>query len=135
MNTSRLKAAVGIIAIIGAQAIIPTIVSAADARSAILATSAPVVIERQSVARSAAGKSPRSTLYLRFRNVSTHVADEIHFVAQFNGSQAMIVDKGRFSPEVLVAHAFDAPLGAAAEIAYVHFVDGTHWDADTSKPR
>jgi hypothetical protein len=94
----------------------------------------PINIERFGLT-SASGKASRPFVVLWFRNTSALVADEVHFTARYNGAEARIVEKGVFSPGVLVQHQFLAALGAltrrespSGAVQYVHFTDGTHWE-------
>jgi hypothetical protein len=93
----------------------------------------PIKIDVSSFPQSA-GKAPRTSLSLRFHNAAQVAADEVRFVVRHHGSDAMIVDKGVFSPATLIAHTFSVGLGAPspgdtsdAAVQYVHFMDGTHW--------
>jgi hypothetical protein len=99
------------------------------------AMASPVNIERFGVT-SAVGKASRPFVVLWFRNTSALVADEVRFIARSNGGETTIVEKGVFSPGVLVQHQVFAALGAlgyrelpAGSVQYVHFTNGTHWEA------
>jgi hypothetical protein len=130
----RLAVAVAVLALQAAETTQTAFAQATPAPTDRTAAGSPINIERFGLT-SAGGKASHPFVVLWFRNTSARVADEVHFVARYNGGQAAIVDKGVFSPGVLVQHQFSAPLGAlarresqAGEVQYVHFTDGTHWE-------
>lgn len=97
------------------------------------AETTPIQIQRLGITQTA-GRASRAWVALWFRNESTITADEIRVVLRYNGSESVIVDKGTFSPGVIIAHEFVAPADiqrfrktAEATVRYVKYVDGTHW--------
>ncbi len=72
---------------------------------------------------------------LRFSNQRQIEANEVDVDLAYNGQEAKIVDKGRFSPSITIAHSFDTLDGTAyggstpdhCRVVAVHYVDGSAW--------
>ena len=70
---------------------------------------------------------------VHFMNSGNATADSVGILVSYAGEQRLIVDKGRFSPGIMIDHRFPAFTGApflsqtpdACTIANVHFEDGT----------
>ncbi|GAC1424095.1 MAG: hypothetical protein NVSMB64_31760 [Candidatus Velthaea sp.] len=120
----------------------PTYAEAATSTAVDSTTSiAPVKIDNISIKHDA-GKFPHYFYELAFRVTSTLVADEVHFVVRDGGRDAQIVDKGIFSPGILIAHRFFTPPSelpyrdsVSSTVTYVHFADGTHWEGRQTTER
>jgi hypothetical protein len=78
---------------------------------------------------------------LVFTNRRATPADEIHFTVEYAGRAEHIIDRGTFSQNVRVDHAFngfynepyrDSP--ASCSIEYVEFRDGSVWRAAAPSP-
>jgi hypothetical protein len=130
----RLAAAIAALAFLAAQTT-QTFAQTTPAPTDLTTAAAPPInIERFGLT-SAGGKASHPFVVLWFRNTSALVVDEVHFIARYNGGEATIVEKGVFSPGVLVQHQFIAAVGAlpsrespAGAVQYVHFTNGTHWE-------
>ena len=74
---------------------------------------------------------------LDFVNHRGAPADMVHFIFVYGGKSRGLLDRGRFSPKVLISHLFsviydrymghDSPERCYAD--FVHFSDGTTWTA------
>ena len=85
--------------------------------------------------------SPRffanKSLTLTFTNRRPVAADEVHFTVEYGGKVARITDKGTFSQDIGIRHAFDAFPAQLyysygfwpkdCSVNYVHYSDGTAW--------
>ena len=76
-------------------------------------------------------------LAITYQNVGTAVADRVAFEVDYRGQRDKIVDVGKFSPNVSIAHTFGNFEGLAylgqtpnsCRVAAVRFVDGHVWHA------
>jgi hypothetical protein len=76
-------------------------------------------------------------LAITYQNVGTDVADRVAFDVNYRGQRDEIVDVGKFSPNVSIAHTFGNFEGLAflgqtpnsCTVAAVRFVDGRVWHA------
>ncbi len=76
-------------------------------------------------------------LAITYQNVGTTVADRVAFEVNYRGQRDKIVDVGKFSPNVSIAHTFGNYEGLAylgqtpdsCRVAAVRFVDGHVWHA------
>jgi hypothetical protein len=92
----------------------------------------PVPVIRCSLSASKAG----SVMWISFVNRSSVIADDVHVNVTLSSHDVRgIVDRGTFSPSVVIEHAFRLPSDGApnddraisCRVPYAHFVDGNEW--------
>jgi hypothetical protein len=133
-------AAVAALALPAAQMTQTTIAQAPPAPTDHAAIAAsPINVDRFGLT-STGGRIPHLIVVLSFRNTSGLVADEVHFIARYSGGQTTIVDKGVFSPGILIQHQFTSLRGTptyrelpTSHVQYVHFTNGTQWGSPVAQ--
>ena len=91
---------------------------------------------------------PRGTPYpytqvaITFRNRRAMPANEVQFIVVYDGRTAHITDRGTFSQNVAIDHAFNAfdfpvyygLLPERCDVEYVRYSDGMTWTPSASNP-
>jgi hypothetical protein len=111
-----------------------------------LALTNPVAVSACSldtqIAATSSGDSPTyesigTLLHIRFVNNGTTPISSVAFAATEDGKTATIVDRGTFSPGIVISHSFrgDQMYGfdADCKVASVLFADGSAWTAPDDK--
>jgi hypothetical protein len=101
----------------------------------------PIVIDDCRIVNARSYVSADRPLVLAFTNRRATPADEIHFTVRYAGRTEHIVDRGVFSQNVRIDHAFPGFYNArywaappSCSVDYVEFRDGSVWTATTSAP-
>jgi hypothetical protein len=96
----------------------------------------PVVINDCHIRNTRSYVSPYKPVELVFTNRRATPADEIHFTVEYAGRAEHIIDRGTFSQNVRVDHAFNGFYNAPyrnsqprCSIDFVEFQDGSIWKA------
>jgi hypothetical protein len=94
----------------------------------------PITIDQCHVANTRSYVSAGKPIALGFTNLRAIPADEIRFRVEYDGRTEQIVDRGTFSQNVRVDHAFSGFYNAryqgpppSCSVDYVEFGDGTVW--------
>jgi hypothetical protein len=101
----------------------------------------PVVINDCRISNTRSYVSSYKPVELVFTNRRATPADEIHFTVEYAGRAEHIIDRGTFSQNVRVDHAFNGFYNApyrdsppTCSIDYVQFRDGSVWRAAVPSP-
>lgn len=94
----------------------------------------PIAVDECRVANTRSYVSVGNPLALGFTNLRATPADEVHFSVEYAGRTEHVVDRGTFSQNVRIGHAFSGFFNAryqgappSCTIDYVEFADGTVW--------
>ncbi len=94
------------------------------------------------IASTSSGDSPTyeaigTLLHIRFVNTGTTPVSSVAFNVTEDGKTSTIVDRGTFSPGVVISHSFrgDQMYGfdASCKVASVLFADGSAWNANNDQ--
>lgn len=101
----------------------------------------PVVINDCHISNSRSYVSTYKPIDLVFTNRRATPADEVHFTVEYAGRTEHIIDRGTFSQNVRIDHAFNGFYNAqyrdsppSCSIDYVEFRDGSVWRAAVTSP-
>jgi hypothetical protein len=101
----------------------------------------PVVIEECRIDNTRSYVSADRPLVLAFTNRRATPADEVHVTVRYAGRTEHIVDRGIFSRDVRIDHAFRGFYNArylaappTCTVDYVEFQDGSTWTATAPSP-
>jgi hypothetical protein len=106
-----------------------------------LASLSPVVIDDCRVSNTHSYVSAFRPVVLTFTNQRATPADEVRFTVEYAGRTEHIVDRGNFSQNVRVEHAFAGFYNAryrdgspTCRVDYVEFADASTWAATSPPP-
>jgi hypothetical protein len=101
----------------------------------------PIVIDECRITNTRSYVSVDKPVVLAFTNRRATPAEEIHFTVRYAGRTEQIVDKGTFSQNVRIDHAFRGfynqryqASSPSCAVDYVEFRDGSVWTAATPSP-
>lgn len=103
-------------------------------------TMLPVRIEECHMDVPRGAPSPYTQAAITFTNQRAVAATEVRFIVVYDGRTAHITDRGMFSQNVAIIHAFhafDAPiyyglLPKICDVEYIRYSDGTTWTAPSA---
>jgi hypothetical protein len=104
------------------------------ATATLLSEPAPITVRSCSVSSSRAG----AAVWVTFMNDSRAVADDVRIrVATARSDAFELTDRGKFSPDVAIAHVFRPPTDrdmeparvVACSASYVHFENNASWSS------
>jgi hypothetical protein len=113
-----------------------------ESTAALTVTSmSPIVITDCRISNTRSYVSGYRPLVLAFSNRRAVPADEVRFTVEYAGRTERIVDRGTFSQNVRIDHAFDGFYNvryrgpsANCSVDYVEFQDGSVWTAASASP-
>jgi hypothetical protein len=101
----------------------------------------PVIIDECRINNTRSYVSANRPLVLAFTSRAATPADEIRFTVEYDGRTEHIVDRGTFSRDVRIDHAFNGFYNAryqgappSCTVDYVEFRDGSIWAATAPSP-
>jgi hypothetical protein len=95
----------------------------------------PIRIDDCRILNSRSFVSAYGPVVVTFTNERRVPADEVSFTIEYGGRTERFIDKGAFSPDVRIEHAFNGfydanyrgPTPTRCGVDYVHFSDGSSW--------
>jgi hypothetical protein len=104
-------------------------------------SSSPVVIDDCRISNTRSYVSAFRPVVLAFTNRRATPAEEVRFTVEYAGRTEHLVDRGNFSQDVRVEHAFDGFFNAryraqspTCRVDYVEFADASTWAATSPPP-
>jgi hypothetical protein len=101
----------------------------------------PVVIDDCRISNARSYVAAFKPVVLAFINRQTTPADEVRFTVEYDGRTEHVVDRGTFSQNVRIEHAFDGFHNAryrdaspTCSVDYVEFQDASSWAAASAPP-
>jgi K+-transporting ATPase KdpF subunit len=101
----------------------------------------PIIIDECRIDNTRSYVSADRPVVLAFTNRQATSADEIRFTVEYAGRTEHIIDRGTFSQNVRIDHAFSGFYNAryrgvppTCMVDYVEFRDGSSWSATAASP-